>query len=402
MRILHLSSLYPPHIVGGAERSVEFLAEQQVAMGHTVAASCIAPKSAPAEKRNGVTVYRMFHANDFWLEDWASHSRFERGYQKIKQQWNTKISKAFGAVLDEFKPDIVNTHSMVDVSTLTWKQAANRRIPIVHTLRDYDIICANAAMFRRGAPCEKWHAGCRLANISKLFTSKYVSGLAGVGSEIIQTHLKYGFFNHIPENLRRPIWNAALVRGGSVETRNAQIKTGPLRFGYLGRVNVEKGIMTMIDAFKTISQDRYSVLVAGEAPDSLAKYRKAADGLPIEFIGWAEPKSLLEAIDVLIVPSFWAEPLPRTILEAYAMGVNVIGARSGGIPELIGPDNKDWLFEPGDAIDLADRIKATLDKGRNRLPPPETFKSVLIETTPERVATKYLNLYSDVLAAHPH
>ena len=42
MRILHLSSLYPPHIVGGCERSVEHLAEELVAMGHTVGAACIA------------------------------------------------------------------------------------------------------------------------------------------------------------------------------------------------------------------------------------------------------------------------------------------------------------------------------------------------------------------------
>ena len=47
MRILHLSSLYPPHIVGGAERSVEHLAEELVAMGHDVGAACIAREPSP-------------------------------------------------------------------------------------------------------------------------------------------------------------------------------------------------------------------------------------------------------------------------------------------------------------------------------------------------------------------
>ncbi|MFV3517473.1 hypothetical protein ACNJD8_22950, partial [Mycobacterium tuberculosis] len=68
-RILHLSSLYPPHIVGGAERSVSMLAEAQAAAGWDVAAACLTPGEAVEEHRNGVAVFRMPHGNDFWLED---------------------------------------------------------------------------------------------------------------------------------------------------------------------------------------------------------------------------------------------------------------------------------------------------------------------------------------------
>ena len=45
-RILHLSMLYPPHIMGGAEKSVALLSEALVAQGHAVAASCITPNVA--------------------------------------------------------------------------------------------------------------------------------------------------------------------------------------------------------------------------------------------------------------------------------------------------------------------------------------------------------------------
>ena len=54
MRILHLSSLYPPHIVGGCERSVEHLAEELVAMGHTVGAACI-ERQAEAKVASAIT-----------------------------------------------------------------------------------------------------------------------------------------------------------------------------------------------------------------------------------------------------------------------------------------------------------------------------------------------------------
>lgn len=397
MRILHLSSLYPPHVVGGAERSVELLAEAQTALGHTVAAACIEREAEPPVDRNGVRVYRMAHSNLFWLEDWPQHSRVSRLYQKVKQQWNTAIRRSFAAVVDDFRPDVINSHSMVDISTLVWQVAHARGIPVVHTLRDYDLICANAAMFRRGAPCTSWHAGCRIANMSKLMTSRFVSGVAGVGTDIIRTHVDHGFFHHVGEGLRRPIWNAAVVKGSSAAARRAIDRSGPLTFGYLGRINVEKGVQTLIDACRGLDVP-YRVLVAGTAVAGIEPFQESAAGLPIEFLGWTEPKALFEAIDVLIVPSFWSEPLPRTILESYAMGVPVIGARSGGIPELIGHANDEWLFAPGHAEELAARMRAVIARGRDGLPGEADFRHVLDETTPRRVAEKYLNLYQDVIA----
>jgi hypothetical protein len=54
MRILHLNSLYPPHILGGAEQSVALLAEAQARGGHEVAVACISPDGWLREARNGV------------------------------------------------------------------------------------------------------------------------------------------------------------------------------------------------------------------------------------------------------------------------------------------------------------------------------------------------------------
>jgi glycosyltransferase involved in cell wall biosynthesis len=173
MRILHLSTLYPPHVVGGAERSVELLAEEQVSQGHDVGVACIERQAEPAAVRNGVTVYRMAHSNLFWLEDWPKFSQTARNYQKVKQQWNTAIERQFSKIIKDFRPDIINTHSMVDISTLVWRAARKNNVPVVHTLRDYDLICGNAAMFRHGARCEKWHLGCKIANFSSLPQSRF-------------------------------------------------------------------------------------------------------------------------------------------------------------------------------------------------------------------------------------
>ncbi|MCZ7468932.1 glycosyltransferase family 4 protein [Agrobacterium sp. O3.4] len=402
MRILHLSSLYPPHIVGGCERSVEHLAEELVSMGHTVGAACIERQAEPKTVRNGVSVYRMFHNNDFWLEDWPQHTPQQRRMQKIRQQWNFNVEKQFEAVLDDFRPDVLNTHSLLDVTTLVWRAAHKRGIPIVHTICEYDLLCGNAAMFKGGKPCEHIHLGCQVVNFTKKFTQRYIGAVASVGTEILKTHVNHGLFHHIPESLRRVIFYSCTVPEGDPVARRQIERSGkPLTFGYIGRINTEKGVGNMVDAFREIGHGNWRCLVAGQAmDDSIERFTKQAGDLPIEFIGWAKPKEFFEEIDVLIVPSFWAEPSPRTIYEAYAMGVPVIGAASGGIPELIGETNHDWLFEPGNAADLAARIRRVLTLSREQLPTEADFGNIVEESTSRRVGENYVKLYEDVLAKY--
>lgn len=401
MRILHLSSLYPPHIVGGAERSVEHLAEELVSMGHEVGAACIEREAVPKTMQNGVSVYRMPYSNDFWLEDWPQHSRYARAWQKMKQQWNLRIEAEFAKVLDDFKPDVLNTHSLLDISTLVWRAAKQRNIPIVHTACEYDLICGNAGMFKNGKPCASWHLGCRAVNFSKLFTNRWTDALVCVGTEILKTHVDHGYFTHLSPDRRRVIFYSSTVPGGDPVARRKIDRSGhPMTFGYLGRINVEKGVGTMIDAFRRLGSGNWRCLIAGQAmDDSIERFKAQSQGLPIDFVGWAKPKEFLEEIDVLIVPSFWAEPSPRTVYEAYAMGVPVIGARSGGIPELIGDDKTEWLFEPGNDADLATKIAGVLAGGRGLLPNETSFKHVIDESTSRRVAEKYLTLYMELVTS---
>lgn len=369
-------------------------------MGHEVGAACIERQAEPKTERNGVTVYRMFHNNDFWLEDWPQYSPQQRRMQKLKQQWNFDVERQFEAVLDDFRPDILNTHSLLDVTTLVWRAAKKRGIPIVHTICEYDLLCGNAAMFKDGKPCDHIHLGCRVVNISKQFTQRYIDAVASVGTEILNIHVRHGLFHHIPEELRRVIFYSCTVPGGDPEARRRIDRNGqPLTFGYIGRINTEKGVGNMVDAFREVGPGNWRCLVAGQAmDDSIERFKERAGDLPIEFIGWAKPKEFFESIDVLIVPSFWAEPSPRTIYEAYAMGVPVIGAASGGIPELIGADNHDWLFEPGNVQELAGRIRRVLSMRREDLPTEADFGNIVEESTSRRVGENYVKLYEDVLS----
>lgn len=391
-RILHLSSLYPPHIVGGAERSVSMLAEAQAAAGWDVAAACLTPGDAVEETRNGVQVYRMPHGNDFWLEDWSSHGQRAREWAKFKQQAHFAIERRFGAVLDSFKPDLINTHSLVDISTRVWHAAKARGVPIVHTLRDFDLLCAASTMYRETGPCAHRHLKCRVLTFTKQFDQRLVAAVTAVGEEVLARHLRYGFFSHVPAARRSVIWNTATVAGIEPDYVKPAL-SGPITFGYLGRISPEKGVDTLLEAARLLPASGWRLLIAGAALGPLSRYEDLARGLPVEFIGFQTPKALFDQIDLLVAPSLWAEPLGRTVIEAYQAHVPVIGARSGGIAEIIADDA--WLVPAGDPAALAARMRRVLEQGRPG-PPPERAQ-VVARTTPAAVAGAFAGVYADLL-----
>ncbi|WP_436449805.1 hypothetical protein, partial [Enterococcus faecium] len=87
-RILHLSSLYPPEQIGGAELMVETLARSQADLGHAVAVACAARQVAEPAVQDGVTVYRTGYGTPFHILDWPERGRLDRIRYKLAAQWN--------------------------------------------------------------------------------------------------------------------------------------------------------------------------------------------------------------------------------------------------------------------------------------------------------------------------
>jgi glycosyltransferase involved in cell wall biosynthesis len=230
----------------------------------------------------------------------------------------------------------------------------------------------------------------------KRYHHRVVDAVVGVGEGILSAHLRLGYFQEIPEHLRRVIWNPAVVDGIGPDYVKPSLTGEPLTFGYLGRINIEKGVGTLLGASRRLPANGWKLLIAGREASAADNMRSLAQGLPVEFLGFVSPRELFDRIDVLVVPSIWAEPLPRSILEAYAAGVPVIGANSGGIPDLIGMANKDWLFPAANAVALAEIMHRVMLRGRSLLPPRLAFQHVLAKTEPSKVVQQYDELYAEL------
>jgi len=394
MRVLHISSVYPPHVVGGAEKVVAMLAERQAARGLTVGAAYLSRDAQPAGERHGVAVLPQRSRNLVWMEEVFAAPRPLRTANKLAQMVDARAAGDFARAIAAFRPDIVHTHSMVELPPMIWGAIADSGARSVHTLHDYDLICSRASLFRHGRSCAARHASCRITGAWKARFARRIDAVAAVSQPVLDEHRRFGLFAGLAESRARVIWNGVDVP--AAETVAA--RTDDFRFGFLGRLVPEKGIETLIAACRLLPATGWRLQVAGRAQEGDAAYRALAAGLPVEFLGFTDPVAFLRGIDVLVVPSIWREPFGLTVVEAFAQHVPVIGSRLGAIGDLVGAVGEDWLVPPGDAPALAARMRAAMAAGRDALPPAAAFAPVLAAVTPDRMLDAYDALYAEVLA----
>lgn len=64
----------------------------------------------------------------------------------------------------------------------------------------------------------------------------------------------------------------------------------------------------------------------------------------------------LRKMDLFVLPSLYGEGLPMVVLESMANAIPVIASRVEGIPEAVRDGVDGLIFEPGSAIDLAEKL----------------------------------------------
>jgi glycogen(starch) synthase len=400
MRVLHISSLYWPDHVGGAELMVAMLAETQAIKGHEVAVACVSRKEEPPARHNGVAVYRTGYGTPYYILDRAQHSQFDRLRYKLAAKWNSYAVKKFAAAITDFRPDVVNTHSLSELPPQIWPMVKGLGVPLVHTLHDYKSICTKGSMFRDGKACDAQHLRCRLISYPHYLCQSTVNAVTGVGTEILKRHLDAGLFGHIPEHLRRVIWNPIDL------APRARMRLRPsgadIVFGFLGRIEPSKGVDVLLEACRKLPTAGWRLEVAGRATDGLERYQAFANGLPVEFIGFMERDDFFDQIDCLVVPSVWPEAFGRTVAEAYARRVPVIGSAIAGIAEQIGEERDEWLFAPGDAAALAQTMRDVLKEPARLAQNVSAMDAVTARVTPDHIAESYLDLYRAVVEQSVH
>ena len=144
----------------------------------------------------------------------------------------------------------------------------------------------------------------------------------------------------------------------------------PIQLLFLSRVEIAKGIMELLDAFKILLQ-RYGesaveLTVAGDgnALNDVKKYVEDHAITNVKFTGYVRGKDKDEVLrdsDIFILPSY-GEGMPCALLEAMGAGDAVITSKVGGIPDFFEEEKMGYMLESVTAEEIAGAIGKFLNR----------------------------------------
>jgi glycosyltransferase involved in cell wall biosynthesis len=396
MKILIISSLYPPHVIGGAEKAAAELAEAMVRRGHVVVVVTLHPgRTEIVEDRNGVRVYRLPIDNFYWpFGRQKKPSPLVRLAWHIREMWNPVASRRIGKILDAEMPDVVNSHNVCGFSLAAWREVKRRKVRLVHTMHDCYMLCSRSVLFRSGNNCKRRCLDCQVLTFNRRDLSRLPDSLVSVSQYTLQEHVTRHYFEGVPATV---IYNIHGTTGPPPlrQGLDSEKISNDLVFGFIGRVEEEKGIETLLLATGQLKPPNWRLRIAGKGLDSyVQKLSGRFSDRRIEWLGFTNAADFYSSVDVVIIPSLLNEALPYVCVESLHSGKSLICALSGGIPEIARLSNGVEFFPAGNANALAEKMNLALSslvvwQGRKL---PEASK--LAAFREEYVVKKYLREYA--------
>jgi glycosyltransferase involved in cell wall biosynthesis len=361
MKILHIHSLFHPNVVGGAERSLQALAEAQLSRGHLPVVLSLSPQAGVRIGQvNGVKVYYVHLKNIYWPFGHPEVPVIAKPLWHAIDAYNPFMASVIGDILDAEAIDVVHTHNLTGFSVSVWRQVKQRGLPLVHTLHDYSLLCPKTTMFYNGQNCVSRHWLCRFYSHYRITLSQTVDCVCAVSQFTLDRHLQAGAFTKVPD--KRVIYNFRSFNQGSVCRNRMKLENSPLVLGFIGQLTPAKGIELLLEVVTRMASTGWELRVAGKGRrtyEELLSARYARDN--VRFLGFTEPAAFYSQIDVLVVPSLWHEPFGGVIIEAYSYAIPVIAAARGGIPEIVEDMVTGLLFDPDRSETLRASLEAFLD-----------------------------------------
>ena len=347
---------------------------------------------------------------------------FDRGgfIEKLKIAANTLYSsearKRLGRLLDDYPADIAhlnNFHHQLSPSILF--ELKRRNVPAVMTMHDYKLACPSYRMLNHGRICElckggKFYNSFRTRCHKDSFAKSLVVTLEGyLHNDILNSYKSIKYYICPSSFLMNKAQEMGL-EGNFVKIPNfvdasrfkpyagkgRDIKNGV----YWGRLSEEKGLGTLLDAVKGLPVN-ITIIGGGPLRGKLEERIRQEEIGNVRLLGSMCGEEFLSAVSknaFSILPSEWYENNPISIIEAFALGMPVIGARIGGIPELVREGTTGLLFESGNANELSDNISWLCDNAGKAAQMAVNARAVAEkEYNPEVYYQRLMDVYNKAL-----
>jgi len=361
MRILVVSSFYPPNYIGGYELACKEVVESLKKRRHEV---CVLTSKygAPIHDNESGT-YRLLHTT-FGKEIPGLKNFFPLFRREIK---NKKIFRSF---IKNYKPDVIYMWHISDVSISLAYEAQASGKPVAYYVFDH------------------WVSDWTCDPFRNYWKYPLIKKAEIIGRKLLEILIRlFGFLPSEPLDLRYaqfasnylfelPLESGHKNEDGEIicmgiDTNRFRFKKNegkPHKILYVGQIVEHKGLITAVKAMQRIIDDYGNNIIFnivgnyGSHEYGRNIYRRIMSSkysANIGFKGFIPHERMNEIYldhNILVFPSIWDEPFGNTILEAMSSGLAVVATGTGGSKEILKDEKNSLLFPPANDKECAIQI----------------------------------------------
>ena len=333
-----------------------------------------------------------------------------RAVAAVSTVWSRYSAQEVDRTCQRFMPDLIHVHNTFPlISPSLYWIAAKRNIPVVQTLHNFRLLCPQAIFLRDGKICEDcigrlpWRAVTRKCyRASATQTTVLVSMLAahralGTYRQRVTRYIALNTFardKYVAGGLPAKLFHIKPNFIGNTSTPLWSDRRGGL---YVGRLSVEKGVDVLADAVRIVPEASIEAIGAGPLQELAGQVFGA------RYLGFRPLDDILQRMrsaQFLVVPSICYENSPRSIVEAFSSGLPGIASRLGALIDIVHDGVTGLLFEPGDAADLATKIRWANAHPEEMIRMGKAARAEYeARYTPERNHEMLMTIYEDAIAS---
>jgi glycosyltransferase involved in cell wall biosynthesis len=323
--------------------------------------------------------------------------------------WSPEDRGRLARLLEEVRPHVVHVHNtfpLISPSILGACRASG--VPVVATLHNFRLMCANAQLLRDGRPCDLCvgHVPWR-AVVHRCYRDSAAATIpVALGIQVHRRRQTWstGVTTFIaPTEFVRQQYVAGGFPGDRIRVKPNFVPRPRRRrasagswFLFLGRLSPEKGVDILLDAW---APELGQLLIVGGGPSRRELEALAArHGNSVRFLG-SQPRErcmeLLTDARALIVASRAYETFGLAVVEAYAHGVPAVAPALGGFTDLIREGGTGLLFSPGDPDDLRRKLLQIADPEQSMEMGRRAWHRYEAAYTPEQNMAALLAIYRE-------